>query len=86
MKTNFIYKGKKVIGIRPLSARQYIKTYLPILTWTGAALYVIIKNGICDCLYLTTSTIVPTIAVTIGVFLWTYFVKKDEIRKNYIYK
>ena len=83
---HFMHRGRRVVGIKPLSVKQYLRTYGPIFLWTLTTLFVIVRNAICDCVYLTVATAAPVIAVTMGVFLWTYHVKKDEVRKNYIYE
>ncbi len=81
----FSYKGKTVIAIQGLSSCQLIRTYLPLWLWSLVAVYVIVRNAICDCLYLTTATIMPVIMITIGVFLWAFFSKKKAVRDNHVY-
>jgi len=83
--TPFVYRSRLVVGMRPLARWQYHKIYLPMWGWICAALWVIVRNAICDCVYLTVATATPVIVVTIAVFLWTYNVRRSENRKNYIY-
>ena len=85
MVESFKYRNKTVIGIYDLSTCQFIRTYFLIWIWILVAIYVIIMNGICDCLYLTVATVTPVIVVTIGVFLYTFFTKKDVVRSNHVY-
>jgi hypothetical protein len=81
----FKYRDKYVIGIYDLSTCQFIRTYFLIWLWILITLYVIVMNGICDCLYLTVATATPVIVITIGVFLYTFFTKKMMVKANHVY-
>ena len=82
----FKYKGRWVVGMKSMTKLQYWITYGYMWAWIATALYVIVKNAMCDCLYLTAATQWPVFIVTIFVFLWTYFARKQVNRLNYIYE
>lgn len=86
MKRLFKYKNRWVIGYKPYTWQQRVKVLLPIGLWTLTVFYVIIRNAICDCLYLTVVTQWPVIIISLFCLLWTYFVRKDTNHKNYIYE
>lgn len=84
--TKFKYKGRWVTGMKDITRGQWWFSYTPIMVWSITALFIIIKNAICDCLYLTVATQWPVIMITLFAFLWTYFVRKQVDRRNYEYE
>ena len=86
---------RTVIDIKPFTTWQYIKTYGLILLWTLVVIYLVFLGLFCpitigettlQCPYLTTATAAPVIMLTIFTFLWTFFTRKKEVRKNHIYE
>ena len=82
----FYYRLRKVIGQKPLTKKQYFKIYGFILAWTAAAIYVIGRAALGYDVYLIKNEVAPVLAVTIFCFLWTYFVRRNVNRSNYIYE
>ena len=87
---------RTVIDIKPFTKWQYWKTFGLIWMWFAVVIYLIILSSFCpiyiggelflSCPYLTTATATPVIMVTIFTFLWTYFTRKSEVRKNHVYE
>jgi len=87
---------KTVIDIKPFTTWQYWKTFGLLWIWFAIVIYLIILGFFCPivfsesftlyCPYLTTATVAPVLAVTVFTFLWAYFTRKDELRKNHVYE
>ena len=87
---------KTVIDIKPFTTWQYFKTFGLLWAWVGVVIYLIILSAFCpiiikdvlylSCPYLTTATVTPVLMVTVFMFLWTYFTRKSELRKNHVYE
>ena len=78
--------NNKIIGKTPFTNKQRLIVYWLIGVWTIFVLYLIVHNGICDCLYLTTATVAPFIAVFLLVLFWTVLKFRQQERKNFIYE
>lgn len=81
----FYYRGRKVIGMKPITRKQYWKSYIFIWSWFFTFLYVFIRSFFAD-VYLLKHEVAPVLAVTVFCFLWTYFVRRQVNRQNYIYE
>ncbi len=84
----FRYRNKVVIGIYGLSTCQLLKTSLPAWLWTLTLLYAIARAFVVgvDEVYLIGGEGIVVLMVTVFVILWTFFVRKDTIRANHVYK